>query len=300
MTLSTESAERIALLYRAARTNGALVSLEELARLLPEHTTEEELADAIASTPLLRSMFEVRSGFLTEHLEGASDPLPREALNRSTASKNLVQAADFVARLHSSGFGMVAVSGSTSYGSASLSKDIDLFCVAPTGRMWASLVRALLMARAYGILHRGRPVICLSCVMDEDYACSAFESRRDSLFARDAIQAKVLKGQGIYQSLMERAPWISKLYPVAYRKAARRGARANLGRPTRPDRILNRLIFETAGRYIRVKSSFLNRRLGSGSRFEVHCTESHLMYESRRYLALRDEYDSVLRSREMP
>jgi hypothetical protein len=49
MTLSSESAERINLLYRAAKHNGSLVSIQELSRLLSENASESEVEEAISS-----------------------------------------------------------------------------------------------------------------------------------------------------------------------------------------------------------------------------------------------------------
>jgi hypothetical protein len=299
MTLSTESAERIALLYRAAKRNGSLMTVQELSRLLPQSVSESDVKEAIASFPYLNSMFELRAGYLTER-PGApeSDPVVAEASSRKLAQANLGEASRFVRFLHSSGFQIVAVSGSTSYGSASVSRDTDLFCVTSPQGMWLSLAKGLIMARAYGLVHRGGARICLSCVMDEEYARSTFEGRRHPLFARDAIEAKVLKGRDRYESLMGMASWISDYYPVAYREIVRSG------RPPTPRRTrssfagaVNRLLFLTVGRYIRAKSSLINREFSrrgrSGDVFGVRSGEDHLIYESRRYLDLASEYEAA-------
>jgi hypothetical protein len=191
----------------------------------------------------------------------------------------------------------VAVSGSTSYGSASLSKDADFFCVAPIGEMWLSLARSLLIARAYGVLNRGAPGFCLSCVMDDAYARSAFKSRRHPLFARDAIEARVLIGQGVYKSLMRSARWISNYYPVAYQASIANDSEASAAsRPSAFARILNLVLYAVLGRYMLAKSTLLNRRLKalgrSGDVFSVRSGADHLIYESRRYGELRKEYES--------
>lgn len=297
MTLSRDSADRIALLYRAAKRNGSLVSVQELSRLLRDSTTVSEVEIAIASDPSLSSRFELRSGFLTERGIGLSDdPVLLEANNRRTAGTNLTYASKFASFLRISRFTLVAVSGSTSYGSASFSRDADFFCVTPAGGMWVSLASGLIMARAYSLVKRSGPTFCLSCVMDEDYARSTFGSQHHPLFARDAIEAKVLLGRGLYRSLMRTASWISEYYPIAYRTAmatpsggsARKGSSGFI-------RALNRFLYTALGRYIRTKSHLLNRRLRvtgrSGDVFRVRLGEDHLIYESRRYLDLRKEYE---------
>lgn len=299
MTLSTESAERIALLYRVAKRNGSLVTVQELSRLLPENVSESEVRDAIASVPSLSSAFELRSGFLTERLgEPSPEPIELEADSRKSARTNLIHASRFVTFLHSSGFRVVAVSGSTSYGSASVSKDTDLFCIAPHQSMWVCLTKALIMARAYHIIDRGAPRICISCVMDDDYARSAFAARRHPLFARDAIEAKVLVGRDRYESLLRTASWISDYYPVAYGEVFKGGSAASPGQsPSSFARVLNRLLYAAMGKYIQAKSSLLNRRFRTrgkgGDVFGVRRGEDHLIYESRRYQDLKREYEAA-------
>jgi len=299
VTLSTESAERIALVYTAAKRNGSLVTVQELTRLLPEITSESEVRDAIASVPFLNSKFELRSGFLTERLRGpALNPVILEADSRRLALANLVQASRFVSFLHGSGFQVVAVSGSTSYGSASVSKDTDLFCVAPHQSMWVCLTKSLVLARAYGLLNRHDSRVCISCVMDEECARSAFEESRDPLFARDALEAKVLKGRGRYESLLRSASWISDYYPAAYREVLMgRPATSPKPNPTSFARVLNRLLYLVMGKYIQVKASLLNRKFRIGGRsgdvFGVRYGEDHLIYESRRYLDLKKEYEAA-------
>lgn len=300
MTLSDVGAERIYLLYHVAKRHGSLVSVQELSRLLPERTTERELAEVIASIPSLSSRFELRAGYLTERPGGPEpDPSESEARNRRTARINMEHAARFVSLLHTSPFKMVAVSGSTSYGSASRSKDLDLFCVAPTGRMWFSLTHALLMARVFSLLRPDAPQVCLSCVMDEDFARSAFTSQDDPLFARDALATKVVRGRAFYQSLLSMAKWISAYYPHAYDRAATPNSpRTRRSQPSALDVALNRLFFVTIGRFLGLKSLFLNRRLRAAGRggdvFETRIGEDHLIYESGRYAALRREYRAVL------
>jgi hypothetical protein len=295
MTLSKDSADRINLLYRAAKHNGSLVSVQELTRLLREGASESDVETAIASDPSLNSRFELRSGFLTErNADPMADPILQEVVHRKTASVNLSHASKFASFLRYTRFSLVAVSGSTSYGSASFSRDADLFCVTPAGGTWVSLAAGLIMARAYSLANREAPAFCLSCVMDEDYARTTFHSQRHPLFARDAVEAKVLMGQGLYRALMREASWIAGYYPVAYNSATTTPGGATRRSSSGFVRALNKLLYATLGRYIRAKSYLLNRRLRangrSGDVFKVRLGEDHLIYESRRYLDLRMEY----------
>jgi hypothetical protein len=297
VTLSNDNVERIALLYHAAKRNGSLVSVRELSRLLREGASESDVEEAITSLPLLSSRFMLMSGYLAERtMTIRTDSFLSEADNRRVAKANLSHASRFVSLIHSSKFSLVAVSGSTSYGSAAVSRDADLFCVAPSGKMWVSLARSLVMARAHSIVARGSPDFCLSCVMDEAFARGTFERQRSPLFARDALEAKVLRGRDLYESLMRTASWISDYYPVAYREAITPASKAPAKEnPSAFERALNSLLFKTLGRYIQLKSALFNRRLmtagRSGDMFRVRCGEDHLIYESRRYVELRKEYE---------
>jgi hypothetical protein len=305
VTLSSESAERISLLYSVAKTQGSLVSVQELLELLPERASEDDLVEAISSAPSLSSKFELRAGYITEKL-GESEAdflLSSEARSRLTARTNMRFAVLFVPFLHSSRFKMVAVSGSTSYRSASRSRDLDLFCVAPSGRMWLSLTLGLIAARVFGLRWRKAPQVCLSCVMDEDFALRLFASQQGPLFARDALETKVMKGRQTYQSLLDRARWISDVYPSAY-AATKRPSPDPPRRSPRPsafDYIVNRFLYFTVGTYIKAKSALLNRRLTAMGQvdgvFEIRSAEDHLIYESKRYADLRREYSAVLSAR---
>jgi hypothetical protein len=137
--------------------------------------------------------------------------------------------------------------------------------------------------------------------MDEDYARSTFGARGHHLFARDALEAKVLRGRELYDSLMSSATWISDYYPVAYRESVRSRADKPPGAkaPTAFSLALNRVFLSIVGRYIKAKSSRLNRRFRAAHRggdlFRVRCGEDHLIYESRRYLDLKKEYQMAER-----
>ena len=286
-----------------ARDNGSLVTVQEISRLLAHGASETELAEAIVSDPSLSSKFELKEGYLTERQrEGRHTLLEEELIHRRMARENLRHAARFAGLLDARAFKMVAVSGSTSYGSASASKDLDLFCVAPAGKTWLSLTAALVMARVFNSFSPGSPQICLSCMMDEDFARSTFAEAHDPLFARDALQTKVLKGRGTYASLMKTAGWISSYYPLAYERAGATHAPRGAGRrPSALSAALNQLLFRLVGRYLGLKASVLNRRLKEAGRssdvFEVRSSPDHLIYESKRYTALREKYREALRPR---
>ena len=302
MTLTEDRAERVSILHEVARSNGSLLSIRDLLPLMPEHTSEDQLMDAINSLPSLSSRLALKEGFIVEKADSGSSSsvLTSEVVNRSRAAANLRFARDFLPLLASSHFKMVAISGSTSYLSVSRSSDLDFFCVAPAGRMWISLVRALIFARVFRLLHSDAPQLCLSCIMDEDYAVAAFSSDQGPLFARDALTTLVVDGAPCYQRLLGNASWISDIFPRAYRERLEpvAGQPQPIKQPPFAPRFLNLLLSFVGGAYIRFKSKKLNRSLeargASDGVFKVMSASDHLIYESRRYSNLRRNYASML------
>ncbi len=301
MTLSANAAERISTLYEVAKRHGSLITLEEIAELLPEPTSKRELAEAISSSPLLRSRFTLKAGYVTERINPSLSEsfLVTEKENRNSALRNLLDAKRFLPLLHSTPFKMVSVSGSTSYLSASRSRDLDLFCISASGKMWRSLTQALVLARVFELARRPSPQVCLSCVMDEEYAFSSFGRRQDPLFARDALATIVMKGNDEYEALLRRASWISTLYPAAYSARTRAVLEESPNTPnsTILDRVIDQFLFAIVGTCIRTKSWALNRKLGrlrgQDGIFTLRLGKDHLIYESRRYSDLRRAYSTV-------
>lgn len=303
MTVSADGADRISLLYEAAKVHGSLVSLNDMVLLMPEHVSEDEIEDAIRSQPTLRAKFALESGYVVEK-NGCSDvdeALSAERLSRERASTNLRHAASFVPLLGKSRFEMIGASGSTSYRSASRSKDLDLFCVAPAGTLWISLTKALLLSRVFSLVRREGPPICLSCVMDENYAKGTFSADQGALFARDALETIVLSGEPTYRSLLGSASWISKIYPAAFSRRSGHAPGIQHGKSSSPwANALNGLLFVLAGGYISAKSFALNRRLAARGQsdgvFALRKGVDHMIYESRRYEKLRNHYSVVSRT----
>ncbi len=290
MTLSSKSAERILALYEAAKENGSLISVQEMLLRLPESASERELEETISGTPSLNSKLKLQSGYVTEKSGSrAPDVVLAEAKSRDRAKVNMWFASRFVPSLPRQSLLLVAVSGSTSYKSASKSKDLDLFCVARRGSLWVQLALLLLSARLFRLTNPGSPEICFSCMMDERYAERIFTDERSLLFARDALQAVVVRGDEYYADLLSKGNWISRVYPLLYgsRVSGRDRRLTWPGREPRGLEVLNRFMYITLGSYVKLKSRVRNRVFARQGRpedeFDVRVGEDHLIYESRRY-----------------
>ena len=295
----SELVERVRLYCDIAKVNGSLLSLSELLAILPEHSSEEELQWAIRSNPELDAKYELRSGFIIERSNSGSVLESTEQESRMRARSNLLHALDVFPLLHSSEVLLLGVGGSTSYNSASKSRDIDFFCVTRKGTLWLFLTRALILSRAYRYLRSDVPDVCLSCTLDSGFAEETFGRPRDPLFARDALSMVIVSGKGFYHRLLKKGSWISDVYPKLY--ATRMGkvepAEPPRREPTIAHRILNTFLYYLAGTYIRVKSRRLNTRLARQGRYDSLFTlligEDRCIYESVRYTKMRRMYESL-------
>lgn len=295
----SELVARVRLYCDIAKANGSLLSLSELLALLPEHSSEDELQRAIISDPQLDATYVLRSGFLVERTYSGSAPESVEGASRLRARSNLLHALRVFPLLHSSEVLLLGIGGSTSYNSASKSKDIDIFCVTRKSTLWLFLTRALILSRAFRHLKRGAPDVCLSCTMDSDFAEESFAGSYDPLFARDALSMIVVAGKGFYHRLLIRGSWISKVYPKLY--ASRLGDDKVINpprsEPTVVDKVANKFLYCTAGTYIRTKSWLYNARLARQGRYDSIFTlligEDRCVYESVRYSKMRKMYGSL-------
>jgi hypothetical protein len=280
-----------------AKINGSLVSLSELLEVLPEHATENELERAIASSPQLSATYELKSGFVVERSAPQSAE-HRERASRVRASSNVDSALALAPPFMSSAVLLMGISGSTSYKSASRSRDIDFFFVTKRGALWIFLTRALILSRVIRHLKAEAPEICLSCTMDAGHAEASFAGANDSLFARDALSMVVVAGEDFYRHLLKRGAWISDFYPKLYSSRLEEGSILDR-KPSEPKVItgvLNKFLYHTVGNYIRVKTKLHNRRLSKLGRhdagFSLLIGEDRCVYESKRYAKLRTMYGS--------
>src|SRR5438034_870464 len=125
---------------RAACMHESAVSLTDLARLMPEDTNTTDLVTAFESLPTLRENYLLREGYVLSRSE-AHKELFSESERRRHSIANIMLARVLSSRLGGRDALVFAVSGSTSYQSASVHDDIDLFCVTPRGKMWIFLAK---------------------------------------------------------------------------------------------------------------------------------------------------------------
>ncbi len=151
-----------------ALENGSPVSLKDLIGLTSIDFTEEELANSWENYFEL-SRYRVASGVVLKRVDDQKK-LEGWISRYERANSNIAYAQEFGALLgkRDSSFKVLSISGSTSYLSVSETDDLDFFCIARSGSMWNSFVRALILARVFRLARKNSPWLCLSYVSDED------------------------------------------------------------------------------------------------------------------------------------
>jgi hypothetical protein len=306
VALTARQEREIEAFCQIARENGAAISLRELIELAAIDASEHELATAFDSDSKLRSKYLLDSGYVLERLDTAGETshqkVEEEEKRRERAKANLARASAFGAALKS-GTVVVSVSGANSFLSARENEDIDFFCVTKTNGMWPFMLRALVLARIHRLANRDVPELCFSCVMDEKWAAHSFRKKQPPIFARDALTAKVIGGRSAYHALLEEAPWMGDYFPAFYnmrlretRPHERETARDGAGRKG-GSAVLNAFLYHTLGRFLRIKSWTLNRKLTKAgwvsAVFETRVGVGHYIYESNRYRKLRKMYGEL-------
>ena len=300
-SLSADKLKQIRLFCDVAEANGSHLTLKELISLTSLDITESELSENWGNLGELKG-YSINSGLIisAKVVGNHSGTVKHDVMDGfSRANRNLQFSRRFATLCSSIGVNVLSVSGSTSYLSVTKDGDLDFFCIMDTDSLWPSLARFLLLARTFRLVHRDSPCICLSYVADEAFALREFSRPQDGLFARDAIYTRVLTGEAYYARLLKSSPWMGAYFPKLYDqrvKHAEGGLIASSG-GSAFRKITNLFVYITAGRYIRMKSRLLNRRYASErkwpSLFKIRTGKDHCIYESAKYLNLKQMYTTL-------
>ena len=284
---------RLTSLLRVANRYRAALSVEEVDSLLPAGAPEgrAELLHWLGARPDLA------------RLEGnqvfpPSAP-PAEVLERRTRAARYRAAAEELVGTHLAPvlpcLRCLAITGSTAYGAPEAGDDLDFFVVARRGSMWVFLTYAYLAVRFRFRPNRSddRPMPCFNYVLDDRGAVEDFTRPQGFLFAREALTARILRGEPFYGSLLAGAPWIGEEIPRLY--AARRGPTGPHGSNPAPlaIRALNSVLFLPMAAYLQMAGLLRNaasrRSAGDVGRFDVRTRLGRLAFESAQFERIRDE-----------
>ncbi len=288
----------LAVAMKVARMHSAPLALSDLLQLMPSGVTPEDLTKALESNPDLAGAYKVSDGIVVPQHLGASE-LDDFRARRGRSRDNLSTARWLAKAVGTKGVHSMAVSGSTSYNGAATGDDVDLFCVTGRDEMWPFLARALILTRISRMRGGPSPPICLSCIVDEGYAEGMFSTDRGALFARDALVASVVRGEDTYRRLLLKGSWMERYFPRLYSLRVDYGERTLTASPppTPLMRALNLFLFATLGTYIRAKARYHNLLLARGRKpraaFEAQVGKDRLIYQSAKYLELKETYDEI-------
>jgi hypothetical protein len=302
-TISEQTISEIKLLAEIAKLNNSHVSIKDIATLTSTEMDEAGVRNSCENDPRLQVSFDLTEDLVLDRTEEHSENSIVQSFEERRARAN-----DFIRFAHSiqafcrtRGTGLFSVSGSTSYYSTSPGDDLDFFTITADENLWFFLLKSMIFTRINRILHPESPRTCFSYTVDYSFAKKAFASD-DPLFARDALNIVVLHGQGLYDQLLRQSSWMSSYFPRLYQlKTDHRQKNVDCTTGKSLFRhILNYFLFLTMGRYVRVKSALVKRRLQSqaktSSLFTLRSGPDHFIFESVRYLRLRQVYGHLGRT----
>lgn len=298
--LSEFDESKIMLLCEVAKANGSILSIQDVLSTASLDATQDEITKAWKSSRVLDSKYFLDSGYVFEKGSSAHvDSLKEEEKRRSRANSNIECSKTLLHIFSKSGALSVSISGSTSYFSVSESDDLDFFSITKKNQAWIFLTRSLLLLRAKKILSKKMPDLCLGYTADLNYARAIFLSSRSGLFARDALTALPILGKRFYDSLLKESLWMSEFFPKVFKERLSLSS----GVESAPEidssvlfKILNMFLYFTAGTYMRIKCSLLNRKFSKRKEYDriftLRIGFDRCVYEARSYLELRKLYSN--------
>jgi hypothetical protein len=302
-SLNDSQREAVLTYCKIAAVSGALLSLKDLAELLPIDATEEELERSISSDAFLSPKVIVESGRVLLRQAGSEQGKAREATEEADKRKSRaianVEAGRMFARLLSKGAVFVAVAGTNSYLSASEHDDIDFYCITKTDGMWVFMLKSLILSRVISLIRRSEPPFCFSFVLDERQANKETGSPKGALYARDTLTAMVISGGSAYHAILENASWMRSYFPTVYARRLREvgGTAGSFPSSKKGSRIMNMWLFYTLGSYVTLRAWVLNRRLAKKRKtdaiFRTLIGPGQLEYVSRKYMELGRMYQAL-------
>jgi len=285
---------RVVSLLRVAEGFGTGVPLHELLALLPSDGPKDvnALRRWIDSRPGLARVEAGQAFVPTSSVRPGTGREERAASYRRYAEELWAGPLSFARAL----VRCAGVTGSVAFGNPQAGDDLDLFAVPRTGALWWFLARtylALHLARRRDPRFRG-PTVCLNYVLEEGTASAEFARRSDLLFAREALNVRVLHGEDYYRGLVACAPWIQTEIPRLYEARSGEPGSTRAEPAPRAIRLLNALVYPLLASYLQLvglaRNSWLRRRGTPERGFRTDTRFRRLAFASRRFEQLRDQY----------
>lgn len=194
----------------------------------------------------------------------------------STREEKIAVGTRFIKLLNKDYIEFAGITGSVSYNPDPYD-DIDIFIIAKTGMAWKSIFDAILKRRIYKLND-----ICISLVMDADFAFSYFEKLTDRLIIRDALNTIPVYGRNFYYEIIPNCPAISSIL----------GGNGSINGLYRGRRkyATSLMAFLLLSPLILIKSIYNNfREMKSGGGFDIHISFNSFYLDSYKYRVLRQK-----------
>lgn len=288
---------------------GQAIAVNEIALLLSYEQNAVDILSIIQTDPQLLELLSLEKELVVqrgyEHL--FAERAPREISSKRDLEIAKSFGNQLVLRCRPPYLKFIAVSGSVAYNSATKSDDIDLILVARKNRLWLSILKTLLLARAFKIKARieGEKIeICLSYAQEKIQFEEKLRRHKTLLFAREFMSIQVLTGFNYYRALLEKTSWVRHMFPRLH-------ASKMLELEQKQDQMLcvekksvasfndalNLLIYAVLRYYLSFKAFLLNIRYRSQHKirdlFEANITRDSFVYSSRKYQEIEKAYRSL-------
>lgn len=296
---------RIKVAIELASKMGYAISFDELSLLMKEELSPAEILENIQAYKRLYDLLTVKNDLAV--LKGY-EKLFLERLSRDKVSKRLLEVAkDFGRQViqYCPHLKLIAVTGSIAYNSALKSDDIDFFIVTKTKRLWLSILKFLILARAFhfkAFIEGKKVKICLSYAITEEYLTKEMRTRKTPLIAREFLSIHLLAGSNYYTKILEKNRWIKKIFPIFYNSKLQKSRHHD-----KPISATKTNIFGNASNfavhkflmiYLSIKAFTLNLSFKKHCRFkdtfEATITLDSLVYTSKKYHEIEKMYEAFL------
>jgi len=307
ITEDVKVTNRILSAVEIASRCGQAISVDELALMLPFDGQSTSLQVIIQKDPGLSKSLVTEKNLIVQR--GFEHLFSERAIRENVSRRYSEIAKTFVSQLkcRSSNVKLMGICGSVAYGSALESDDIDLFLVTEKNRLWLFLLKGLILARALNLkatIGGKKTNFCLSYVADEEHFEDVIKHNRSALFARELLSTRVLIGKNYYNTLLERANWISQLFPKLYSsKLATQqnetAAKSDGRFQTIIKDILDLLVYAAVGNYLSLTALLRNltyRKQGKmRDLFKAKISKGSCVYTSERYRELEKMYNYMVK-----
>ncbi len=294
-----EARRRIRGLVSIAADHECSLSLEELSLLLPDHLFPSvgALESFVIGDRVLGKELVVAEGELAPRGKGGL--IPQRPAQRELNLQRQAEAQVFASNLASRcpWICVIGISGSMAFGGPHPKDDVDLFLAVGRRRLWITLSLAMTMAKLGRWRNGGSPLFCFNRVVDVGECAETFRTARDPLLAREALNVKVLVGEGEYRKLLMAAPWMGEYFPRLYRLRVDFPPGPEIpwvGRGRAPWGLLNLAAFLAVAPYlwaVGLVRNLRHRKMGNHAlEFRTVIAPGFCAFESVKYDDLREEY----------